>query len=84
MKANTFQDLREMLQEAMEKLAVVTQTLEMAGQPHRVKLSLKHAKEIRMLHKEGLTKEELASRYKVTVSCIKNVIYRVSWKEESK
>jgi hypothetical protein len=73
-----------MVQEAMEKLAVVNQALELADQPHRVKLSLKHAKEIRVLHKEGVSKEELASRYKVTVSCIKNVIYRVSWKEESK
>lgn len=82
MKANTFNELRQMVQDAMEKLAVVSTTLEFADQPHRVKLSLKHAKEIRMLHGEGYSKEELAEKYGVTVSCIKNVIYGVSWKEE--
>lgn len=65
-----------------EKLSNVAQALEFAKQPHKVKLNLKHAKEIRMLYRQGWDKETLAEKYKVTVSCIKNVIYGVSWKDE--
>lgn len=82
MKANTFNDLRQMVQDAMEKLSIVSQSLEFADQPHRIKLNRKFASEIRSLHKEGYSKEELAERYGVTVSCIKNVIYGVSWNKK--
>ncbi len=47
--------------------------------PHRVKLDQYKADKIRELYSHGVCKRELSEIYGVTESCIKNVIYNVSW-----
>lgn len=82
MRADSFDELIQVVQGIQEQLANVAQALEFAKQPHRIKLNLKHATEIRMLYREGWAKKDLADKYGVTVSCVKNVIYGVSWKAD--
>jgi len=65
--------IRDLLDEIEEKEKV-------SLKPTR--LNFEEAAEIRNLYQNGWTKEELADRYKVGVSCIKNVIYEVSWRSK--